>query len=126
MRLSPKQVIFLAVTNYINEEESYKLLNELANTNKMNDNTFLKIVGKYFDFTRLYKEAKVPEDAILFNYLVFQTYPAKNIDPENRKQQISIRGKLPRRGGIVQYENKITIPQLKLMETVYKQLNRLD
>lgn len=126
MRLSPKQVIFIAVSNYLTEEESLKLLNEIASDDKMRDNTFLKIVGKYFDFTLLYKEPKIPEDIILFNYLILETKPSKNIDPDNRKQQISIRGKLPRSGGIVRYENRITIPQLKLMESVYKQLNKID
>lgn len=52
--------------------------------------------------------------------------PTNNIDPDNRKQQVAIRGKLPRTGGVVQYEIRITLPQLKLMEDVYKELKNLD
>ena len=87
--------------------------------------TFLKIIEKYFDFNLLKDRPFIPEDILIYNYVMYETKPKLNIVAGNRKQ-IAIRARFPRSGCIVKYENKVMLPQLHLMEEAYKLLNKLD
>jgi hypothetical protein len=120
VRLSPKKVIYLAVSNYLSPDEAKMLLAELAEKDGRHDNTFLKITGKYFDFSLLKDKPYIKEDILIYNYLMYQLKPKKTLDLFTKPQQITMSGKFPRTGLIVRYENRVILPQLHLMEEAYK------
>jgi hypothetical protein len=72
MVLSPKIVIYFAVANYLPKEKADALLNEIIAKLTLRDTTFLKIVGKYFDFKLMRDKPIVKEDIWIFNYLYYQ------------------------------------------------------
>ena len=120
MRLSPKKVIYLAVSNYLSPDDAKILLAELAAKDGRHDNTFLKITGKYFDFNLLKDKPYIPEDILIYNYLMYQLKPKITHNLFTKHQQITMSGRFPRSGLIVRYENRIVLPQLRLMEEAYK------
>jgi hypothetical protein len=67
----------------------------------------------YFDFFTLINKPQIPEDAWIFNYLMYETkYPEKG-NPLMKGEQIKFRGKMPKKGLIVKYSNflKKTYPE---------------
>ncbi len=48
MNLTPRKIIFLAVSNYLTAEENEKILKELSELKRIGDVTFLKIISSYF------------------------------------------------------------------------------
>ncbi len=126
MRLTPKKIIYLAVSNYLSPEEAKMLLTEISRKDAIQADAFLKTIQKYFDFNLLKDKPFIPEDILIYNYVMYETKPKFNTDAVNRKQQIAIRARFPRSGCIVKYENKVMLPQLHLMEEAYKLLNKLD
>jgi hypothetical protein len=125
MVLSPKIVIYFAVANYLPKEKADALLNEIIAKQTLRDTTFLKIVGKYFDFKLMRDKPFVKEDIWIFNYLYYQCKKKDDFNPLKSGEEISLKGRLLKKGLIVKYENQIIIPQLKLLENAYEIINKI-
>jgi hypothetical protein len=125
MVLSPKIVIYFAVANYLPKEKADALLNEIIAKLTLRDTTFLKIVGKYFDFKLMRDKPIVKEDIWIFNYLYYQCKKKDDFNPLKFGEEISLKGSLLKKGLIVKYENQIIIPQLKLLENAYEIINKI-
>lgn len=126
MRFPPRKIIYLAVSNYLNPDEAKMLLSEIASKDRLQDNTFLKICGKYIDFNVMKDKPYIPEDIWVYNYLMYQLKPKNTITLSMKRQQINMGGKFPRSGLVSTYERKIVLPQLRLMEEAHKLLKGFE
>ena len=50
MILTPKYIIFIAVLNYLNAEQSSQITGDISKFNRLPDLKFIKVVEKYFNF----------------------------------------------------------------------------
>jgi hypothetical protein len=116
MNLSPKKIIFLAVSNYLSAEENEKILKELSELKRMGDVTFLKIISSYFDFNRFKDKPFIKEDIWLYNYLMYEIVKKDNFNLLKIGEEISLKGKLPKKGLIKKYEEEILLPQKKYID----------
>lgn len=125
MVLTPRKIIYLAVSNYLTPEISDALFDEISKRHPLTDNSFLKIVGKYFDFNLLKDRPFIKEDIWIFNYLMYQVKKNDDFNPLRSGEEISLKGRLPKKALIVKYENQIILPQYKLLESAHKILKYL-
>lgn len=84
----------------------------------MTDNSFLKIISKYFDFNDLKNKPFIKEDIWIFNYLMYEIKKKGNFNLLKSGEEISLKGSIPRKGLIIKYEKEIILPQYKLLESV--------
>jgi hypothetical protein len=125
MVFSPRLIIYLAVANYLPKNKADALLNEITKKPSMRDSTFLKIVAKYFDFKDFRDKPYIKEDIWLFNYLMYQVKQKDDFNPLKSGEEISLKGRLLKKGLIIKYENQIIIPQYILLDEAYETLNEL-
>lgn len=116
MLLSPKQIIYIAVSNYITSTELDNLRNEIARHDNLPDSRFIKLVEKYFDFKLLRDKAMIPEDIWLFNYLVYENKKKDDYKVYEIGEKINFKDKLLRKGLITKYETRVIMPQLMALQ----------
>ncbi len=104
-KIEPRLIILEAVKNYLDYEIFNRLQHELYYNYNRRDFEFIKTIQKYFDFNSFNKNPKNPEDAWLFNYLMYETKRSKNQNSLKIGEQIYFVGNLPKRGLIVRYKN---------------------
>ena len=118
MKLSPKHIIFISVSNYLSATEVCELKDEIAKFDRVPDAKFIKIVERHFDFNKLKDSPVIPEDIWLYNYLMYENKKKDNHKIHDIGEKINFKGRLLKKGLIVQYETKVILPQLKaLLET---------
>lgn len=116
MKLSPKHIIFIAVSNYLNAEQSAMLRDEISKFTRLPDLNFIRIVEKYFDFNTLRTNPVIPEDIWLYNYLMYENRKKEDQKLFEVGEKINFKGRLLKKGLIVKYENKVVVPQLKTLQ----------
>ncbi|MBX3164201.1 MAG: hypothetical protein KF900_06935 [Bacteroidetes bacterium] len=115
MTFTPRKIIFLVVSQYLTDATSEIILTEICKQRRLSDNTFIKIIEKYFDFKTLRDKPIIKEDIWIFNYLMYQVNHKGNFNPLNSGEEISLRGRLPKKGLIIKYEKQIILPQYKVL-----------
>jgi|SRR6516164_3361712 hypothetical protein len=115
MKLTPRHIIFIAVSNYLTAEQATRLRSEIGKSKPLPDLKFIRIVEKYFDFRNLCEKPVVPEDIWLFNYLMYENRKKESQKIFEIGEKINFKGRLLRRGLIVKYENKVIMPQLEAL-----------
>ena len=116
MKLTPKHIIFITVSNYLPAEQAAQLKNEICKFNRLPDLKFIKIVEKYFDFNTLKTKPLIPEDIWLYNYLMYDNHKKEDQKIFDIGEKINFKGRLLKKGLLVKYENKIIVPQLKALQ----------
>ena len=98
MQFTPRFIIFLAVSNYLNEREIESLKKELGEAPIKGDMTFLKIIRKHFDFEKFVYSPMIWQDIWLYNYIHLET-----------------KNKLKAKGLILRYEKDVITPQRTIL-----------
>ena len=102
----PREIIYRVVINYLDEETIGQLRNDMGKM-KYGDAQFIKLLEKYFDFSKLIKNPLYPQDAWIYNYLHYETKRKENHNPLHIGDEISFQGKLPKRGLIKKYYDEM-------------------
>ncbi|MFN8277008.1 MAG: hypothetical protein U0T84_05960 [Chitinophagales bacterium] len=93
MKLTPRLVVYVAVSSYLSETELQELNDDLAKKKPKQDRKFLAIIKKHFDFERMKDKPLAEQDIWIYNYL-----------------QYEVDGKFPRIGLIAKYERLLKLP----------------
>jgi hypothetical protein len=111
LKLTPKHIIFIAVTNYISDKVASDIKNELSRYQRLPSQKFIELIEKYFDFNILKDNPIIPEDVWLYNYLMYDNKKKGKISfvPVDR---IIIEGRFKVTKLLMSYEKKVIIPQL--------------
>lgn len=125
MAFTPRKIIYIAVSNYLTDDRAAALFDEISKRHPLTDNSFLKIIQEYFDFKLMRDKPIVKEDIWIFNYLMYQIKKKDDFNPLKVGEEISLKGRLPKKALIVKYENQIIQPQYKLLESAHKILKYL-
>jgi hypothetical protein len=125
MILTPKHIIFIAVSNYLTVKQAANLKNDLLPYKRLTDMNFIRVTEKYFDFTSLRDKPFVPEDIWLFNYLMYENKQKENQKLYEIGEKINFKGKLLKKGLLIRYENKIIMPQVKALQSANMILGNL-
>ncbi len=102
MKYSPRYVIYLAITNYLKEDEIACLNYDLRHSKIDKTHQFLTIVDRYFDIEHFKNRPIIWQDVWLYNYL-------KN----------ELKSTLIKKGLIKQYEKEIIQPKNIAFEKVF-------
>ena len=116
MVLTPKHIIFIAVSNYLSPVQCNELKNEFIRYKRLSGAKFIQIIEKYFDFKTLRDKAHIPEDIWLFNYLMYDNAKNNHTRIFEIGDKINISGSFKKTKLIKQYEKKIIIPQLQALQ----------
>lgn len=106
---TPRLILYLAITNYLSDEQITNLKLELGKSNLKQDRRFIAILNKHFDFNLFKDKPYIWQDIWLFNYLTYE-----------------VKTKLPRKGLIAKYEREISIPFTKITNDIYQILDIND
>src|SRR4051812_10687305 len=98
MKLTPKHIIFIAVSNYLGAEQAGLLRNDISKFQRLPDLKFIQIVERYFDFTTLRDKPLIPEDIWLFNYLMYENHKKENQKVFDIGEKVNFKGKLLKKG----------------------------
>ena len=110
MVYSPRFILYVAVKNYLTEEQLEKLRTDIAKKSVRGDKTFLGVIKKHFDMELFRTKPFIWQDIWLYNYLM---YDVKTI-------------KFPKVGLITKYEREIILPQKKILEQAKEILTVLN
>jgi len=116
MKLNPKHIIFIAVSNYLSAEDAAKLKNDIISFKRLPDSKFIKLVEQYFDFNLLRDKPLIPEDIWLFNYLMYENKKREDKKLFEIGEKINFKGKLLKKGLVLKYETQIVLPQLRALQ----------
>lgn len=110
MVYSPRFILYVAVKNYLTEEQLDDLRTDISKKGVKGDKTFLNVIKKHFDIELFRTKPFIWQDIWLYNYLM---YDVKTI-------------KFPRVGLIAKYEKEIVLPQKKILEQAKEILNFIN
>lgn len=125
MILTPKHIIFIAVSKYLSVSVLENLKTEIGRYSSLPDMKFVRIVEKYFYFSRLRDKPLIPEDVWIFNYLMYENRKKENQKIIDIGEKIEFKGRLLKKGLILKYENKIIMPHLKALQSANRILGNL-
>jgi hypothetical protein len=98
MKYSPRNVIFCAVSKYLNDATYTKVMDQIGKEFPKQDRTFITILRQHFDFERMKDKPVVWQDIWIYNYLKY--------DWDNHKFKRSARL-------LTKYEKEIIMPSEK-------------
>ncbi|WP_152266821.1 hypothetical protein [Agriterribacter humi] len=110
MKFSPQVIIYVAVKNYLTEDQAEVLKNELAKKKVMGDKIFMDTIKKHFDIEFFRTKPFIWQDIWLYNYLIYELRNTK----------------MPKRGLIAKYEKEIIIPQEEVLEEARELVVKLN
>lgn len=125
MKLNPKHIIFIVVSNYLTAEDIAKLKNDIISFNRLSDSKFIKLVEQYFNFNTLKDKPLIAEDIWLFNYLMYENKKKEDQKLFEIGEKINFKGKLLKKGLVLKYEKEIILPQLKALQSANMILSSL-
>jgi hypothetical protein len=108
MKLTPKHIIFIAVSNYISTDAISDIKNEISKYKRLSAQRFIDIIQNYFDFDTLRDRPIIPEDIWLYNYLMYDNNIKGNI---SFVECIQFRVSRLRRAEILIHLKSILIPR---------------
>jgi hypothetical protein len=103
MKYSPRNIIFCAVSKYLDDKTYSRLMDQIGKEFPKMDRAFISIIKQHFDFDRMRDKPVIWQDIWIYNYLKY--------DWDNQKFKRSARL-------LVKYEKEIIIPS----EKAYKEL----
>lgn len=110
MKHSPRLILYLAIKNYLSEEQFETFKQELGKKKIIGDLIFLKTLQKHFDIELFRSRPFIWQDIWIYNYLMYE-----------------MKGnKFPRRGLIVKYDNEIIKTQENTLNEAKKILESLE
>jgi hypothetical protein len=98
MKYSPRNVIFCAVSKYLDNDSYGRLMDQIGKEFPKQDRAFIGIIKQHFDFDRMKDKPVIWQDIWVYNFLKY--------DWDNRKIKRSARL-------LVKYEKEIIIPSEK-------------
>ena len=99
MEYPPRLVVMLALLKYMTPEQKDAMKRDLAKLKHITDKVFVDRFKKHMDLELLVKAPMVPQDAMVYNYLVYE-----------------FNGKFIKTKLLAQYEKEVMKDQLKAME----------
>ena len=126
MTLTPKHIIFIAVSNYLTPEQSLEIKNEFIKYKRVTGNKFIEIIEQYFDFKMLRDKPLIKEDIWLFNYLMYDVVKKGSKKINDVGEKIIVTGGLKKTPLLKKYEELIIKPQLKAIQTANLIISSLD
>ncbi len=115
MIMPPREIILIAASNYLDTSQRAALENDLLRYKRLTDVLFLRCLQRYFD-VRLFKDKPyVPEDILLFNYLMYENRKPDAFNPLDTGEIVRLKGKFCRSGSVARYERLVIKPQLLLI-----------
>jgi hypothetical protein len=122
MKLTPKHIIFIAVSNYISTDAISDIKNEISKHKRLSAQRFIDIIQNYFDFDTLRDRPIIPEDIWLYNYLMYDNNIKGNISFVEA-DKIIIAGRFRITELIRKYEKVVILPQLLAIKQAGKILD---
>ena len=116
MVLTPKHIIFIAVSNYLSDDDSIKMRTDLTKNKSITSKAFISVIEKYFDFKILRDKPLIPEDIWLFNYLMYDSRNKEKQKLFEIGEKVNVGAGFKRSPLIKKYEEKIILPQLRALE----------
>jgi hypothetical protein len=104
---TPRLILYLAVKNYLTDEQFDKLVSHITEKSKRSDLEFINIIKKHFDIELFNSKPYIWQDIWLYNYLMYEV----TIQDKEGK----IKTKLKRTVILDKYEDEILIPQNKIL-----------
>jgi hypothetical protein len=98
MKYSPRNIIFCAVSKYLDDKTYANVMYEIGRDFPKQDRAFISIIKRHFDFERMKDKPVIWQDIWIYNYLKY--------DWDNHKFKRS--AKL-----LVKYEKEIIMPSEK-------------
>jgi hypothetical protein len=106
MTYSPKYIVYIAVCNYLSEEELHLLKEDIGKMENKNSKIFLGIIKKHFDIERMRLKPFIWQDVWIYNYLKYDAFKRTKV--------------------IAKYEQEIILPQKNLMNELKDILNKIE
>jgi hypothetical protein len=103
MKHSPRNIIFCAVSKYLDDKTYKKVMDQIGKEFPQQDRAFISIIKQHFDFELMQNRPVIKQDIWIYNYLKY--------DWDNHKFKRSARL-------LVKYEKEVIIPS----EKAYKEL----
>jgi hypothetical protein len=105
MTYSPKYIVYIAVCNYLSEEELNLLKEDIGKMKSKSGKIFLAIIKKHFDVERMRLKPFIWQDIWIYNYLKYEAFKRTKL--------------------IAKYEKEIILPQKNLMNELKGILNKI-
>lgn len=115
MKLSPKHIIYISISKYLNSYEQQKLKDELAKYKTLSSMKFIQIIQKHFDLYILRDAPLIPEDIMLFNYLMYDTNKKDKQKLFEIGEKFNIISGLKRTPLFKKYEKTVILPEVKII-----------
>lgn len=106
MKYNPRNIIFCAVSKYLDDKRYRKVLDQIGKEYPKQDRAFISIIKQHFDFELMKDRPVISQDIWIYNYLKY--------DWDNHKFRRSARL-------LLKYEKEIIIPS----EKTFKELSVL-
>jgi hypothetical protein len=103
MKYSPRNIIFCAVSKYIEDKTYEKLMDQIGKEFPKQDRAFIGIIKQHFDFELMKDKPVLWQDIWIYNYLKY--------DWDNQKFKRSARL-------LLKYEKEIIIPSEKTFKAL--------
>jgi hypothetical protein len=110
MKYSSRLIIYLAVVNYLNDDQREALLKDLGNSSSKSTTRFIKTIEKHFDLELIKSKPFFWQDIWIYNQIKYGTknsWRAKN-------------------GLMAKYVNEVIIPQKNILEKAKGIINNLN
>lgn len=124
MKLSIRQIIFIAVSNYLSDTQLDDVRKEIGRKLKWSPNKFIEIFQKHIDLELLRTNPVIKEDILIYNYLMYEAIHKENVVfAFNKIGDKKMKFYLTRT--IRKYETEIILPQLNALKEANKIINGL-
>ncbi len=110
MHYPPQLIIYLAVSNYLTEEQMLLLKNDLSKRTNRTNNNFLQVLAKHFDIENFLTKPYIWQDIWIYNHIMYdrsKSWARKN-------------------GLLAKYEQEILLPQKDILNKAKHVLSQLD
>lgn len=124
MKLSIRQIIFVAFSNYMSNSQIEDVRKEIGRKLKWSPNQFIQIFQKHFDLELLRTNPVIKEDILIYNYLMYEAIHKDNVVFAFNKIGDK-KMKFYQTRTIRTYETQIILPQLNALKEANKIINGL-
>ena len=119
MKLSIRQIIFIAVSNYLNDTQLDDVRKEIGRKSKWSPNQFIEIFQKHIDLELLRTNPVIKEDILIYNYLMYEAIHKENVvfaftKIGDKKMKFYLTRTMKK------YETEIILPQLNDLKDANK------
>jgi hypothetical protein len=124
MKLSIRQIIFIAVSNYLSDTQLDDVRKEIGRKLKWSPNQFIGVFQKHIDLELLRTHPVIKEDILIYNYLMYEAIHKENVvfaftKIGDKKMKFYLTRTISK------YETEIILPQLNALKEANKIINGL-